>query len=106
MTLLKSDNRAVVEAVLAGIYRSTAENQSELVTPIWDGLTKTSSTETAANYAALILARDGHKEPLVWLPGMVAGGTVQGQGFRALAGWYYTKLRGQTAALIKYATTN
>ncbi len=106
MGLLKSDNRAVVEAVLAGIYGSNAENQSELVMPIWDGLTKTSSTETAANYAALILARDGRKEPLVWLPGMVAGGTVQGQKFRTLAGWYYAKLQGQTAALVNYAIAN
>jgi hypothetical protein len=101
--LLQSDNRAVVEAVLAGIYRSRAKDQSELVMPIWAGLTKTTSTETAANYAALILARDGRKEPLTWLPGMVVGGTVQGPGFRALASWYYAKLQGQADSLIKNA---
>jgi hypothetical protein len=101
ISLLKSDNRAVVEATLAGIYRSRAENQSEMVMPFWDSLIKTTSTEAAANYAALILAREGHKEPIKWLPGMVAGGTVQGPGFRALAGWYYAKLQGQTGELLK-----
>ena len=104
--LLKSDNRAVVEAALAGIYRSKAENQAELVMPIWDGLTRTTSTETAANYAALILARAGRKEPLTWLPGMVVGGTVQRAGFRALAGWYYAKLKGQTGELLKYGLSD
>jgi hypothetical protein len=99
---LKSDTRAVVEAVLAGIYRSKAENQAELVKPVWEGLTRTTSAETASNYAALILAREGHKEPLTWLPGMVAGGSAQGTGFRALAGWYYAKLKGQTDVLLKY----
>lgn len=102
-TLLTSENRAVVEAVLAGIYRSQAQEQSKLVMPIWPRLISTTSTETAANYAALILAREDRKEPLVWLPGMVVGGTVQGQGFRALAGWYYAKLRGQTMELLRYA---
>jgi hypothetical protein len=100
-TQLQSDNRAVVEAVLAGIYRSNATDKSELVARVWDGLTKTSSTETAANYAALIFAREGRKEPLAWLPGMVMGGTVQGPGFRALAGWYYAKLQGQSDAMLK-----
>jgi hypothetical protein len=104
--LLKSDNRAAVEATLAGIYRSKADNQSELVLPIWDGLTKSTSSESAANYAALILAREGHREALSWLPGMVIGGTVQGPGFRALAGWYYAKLQGQTAELIRVATAD
>jgi hypothetical protein len=104
--LLKSDNRAVVEAALAGIYRSSVENQADLVMPIWEGLTRTTSTETAANYAALILARAGRKEPVSWLPGMVVGGTVQGQGFRALAGWYYAKLKGQTGELLKYALSD
>jgi len=100
-SLLKSDNRAVVEAVLAGLYRSKAQNQSELVMPVWDGLTKTTSAETASNYAALILAREGHKEPLTWLPGMVAGAAAPGTGFRALAGWYYAKLKGQGDALLR-----
>ncbi len=100
--LLQSENRAVVEASLAGLYRSNVQNQSELVMPIWDGLTKTTSTETAANYAALILAREGHKEPLNWLPGMVAGGaSVQGPGFRALASWYYAKLTGHGPEFVK-----
>jgi hypothetical protein len=101
--LLKSDNRAVVEATLKGILSSKAENQSELVLPIWDGLTRTTSTEPAANFAAIILAREGHKEPLKWLPGMVAGGTVQGAGLRAMAGWYYAKLQGETGELLKGA---
>lgn len=102
VALLKSDNRAVVEATLAGIYRSKGQNQSELVMPIWDGLTRITSMEMAANYAALILAREGHKEPLNWLHDMVAGGSAQGPGFRALAGWYYAKLKGQADALLNY----
>ncbi len=103
MNLLRSDNRAVVEATLAGIYRSKAENQAELVMPIWDGLIRTTSTESSANYAALILAREGHAEPKDWFPGMVAGGTVQVPGFRVLAGWYYAKLKGQSRELLRAA---
>jgi hypothetical protein len=105
-SLLTADNRAAVEATLAGIYRSKLENQSELVGKIWPKLISTTSMETAANYAALILAREGRREPLVWLPGMVVGGTVQGQGFRSLAGWYYAKLKGQTDDLLRYALTD
>jgi hypothetical protein len=92
---LKSTNRAAVEAALAGIFRSDAKNQSELVLGVWDGLTKTTSLENATNYAALILAREGKSQALSWLPGMVMGGTAQGPGFRGLAGWYYAKLNGQ-----------
>ena len=99
--LVKSDNRAVVEAVLAGIFRSGVENETELVLPAWDSLSKSSSQETAANYAALILAKEGRKEPLAWLSGMVLGGTVQNPGFRGLAGWYYAKLLGQEGEVLK-----
>jgi hypothetical protein len=31
---------------------------------------------------------------------MVMGGTAQGAGFRALAGWYYAKMKGQTGKLL------
>jgi hypothetical protein len=105
VNLLKSDNRAVVEASLGGIYRSKVDNQAELVMPVWEGLTRSTSTETAASFAALILAREGRKEALTWLPGMVAGGTVQGPGFRALAGWYYAKLLGQADVMLRSALT-
>jgi hypothetical protein len=98
---LKSDNRAVVEAVLAGITRSTAEKQAELVLPIWESVSKAAATETAANYAALILAREGRKEVVPWLTGMVQGGKVQNVGFRALAGWQYARLTGQAEAMLK-----
>lgn len=99
--LLKSENRAALEATLAGIYRSTAKNQSELVLRIWDNLNKTPATENAANYAALILAREGHQEALPWLSGMFMPGTSLGSGFRALSGWYYAKLKGQQEPLLK-----
>ncbi len=101
--VLKSDNRAAVEAALAGIYRSSTGDQSTLIlnSKVWEGLTRTTSTEIAANYAALILAREGHKETLAWLPGMVLGGSSQGPNFRALAGWYYAKLNGQAEAFLK-----
>jgi len=101
VALLQSNNRSVVEAALAGVYRSTARNQAELVLPIWNGLTKTTASETSANYAALILAREGRQEPLTWLPGMIAGGAVQGPGFRALSTWYYAKLTGHSADFLK-----
>jgi hypothetical protein len=105
-TTLKSENRAAVEAALAGIFRSDAKNQSELVIGIWDGLTKTTSLENATNYAALILAREGKQEALTWLPGMVMGGTAQGPGFRALAGWYYAKLKGKTEPFLAGILSN
>jgi hypothetical protein len=104
--LLKSDNRAVVEATLGGIFRSDAKNQSELVLAVWDGLTKTTSMENATNYAALILAREGHKEALDWLPGMIRGGTAQGPGIRALAAWYYVKLNAQTEPFLNDVIAN
>lgn len=100
-TFLKSENRAVVEAALAGITRSTIDKQAELVLPIWESVSKAAVTETAANYAALILARDGRKEALPWLTGMVQGGKVQNIGFRALAGWQYARLTGQADAMLK-----
>ncbi len=99
--LLKSENRSVVEAVLAGIVRSTTPKPAELVAPIWDSVSKSAATESAANYAALILAREGRKEPLAWLSGMVQGGKVQNIGFRALAGWQYATLTGQSEAMLQ-----
>jgi hypothetical protein len=103
---LKSANRAAVEASLAGIFRSDSQNQSELVMPVWDGLTKSTSLENATNYAAIILAREGKSEALRWLSDMVRGGTTQGPGFRALAGWYYAKLKGQSKTLLASILSN
>lgn len=100
-SLLSSENKAVVEACLAGIYRSEVKDQSAFVLPLFDRYTKAPHAETIANYAALILAREGHTEALAWLPNMVIGSTVQNPGFRALAGWYYASLKGQSAAFIK-----
>jgi hypothetical protein len=97
---LKSENRAAVEAALAGIYRSESNNQSDLVLSVWDGLTKITSLENATNFAALVLAREGKQEALPWLSNMVKGGTAQGPGFRALAGWYYAKLKGSPASFL------
>jgi hypothetical protein len=99
--LLRSERRPVVEATLAGLFRSDAKNQSELIPmAVWDGLIRVTSAEVPANYAALIFAREGRKEALAWLPQMIQGGTTQGAGLRALAGWYYAKLKGQDAALL------
>jgi hypothetical protein len=89
-----------VEAVLAGLFRSDSKNQSELALGVWDGLTKTTSMQNATNYAALILAREGHQEAMTWLPGIIMGGTAQGPGIRALAAWYYAKLKGQTGPFL------
>jgi hypothetical protein len=100
-SLLASENKAVVEACLAGIYRSEVKDQSAFVLPLFDRYTKAPHAETIANYGALILAREGHNQALAWLPNMVIGSTVQNPGFRALAGWYYAKLKGESAAFIK-----
>ena len=100
-SLVKSNNRAVVEAMMAGIYRSSAKDQSSLILPVWDTLRKTKGSEMATNYAALILAREGHAEVKDWLTGMVLGATIQNPGFRVLAGWYYAKLDGKQAVLIQ-----
>ncbi len=100
--LLSSDNPAIVEAVLDGMVRSEVPDLSDMVLPVWPNLTKSASLESAANYAALILARENHKDALPWLQGMVQGGTVQNIGFRALAGWYYAKLSGQGDSLMNH----
>jgi len=99
--LLKSDNRAIVESVLAGIYRSVSDQQSDLVVPVWERLRTTKGWEMAANYAALIMAREGHTEVSNWLSRMVLGATIQNPGFRGLAGWYYAKLQGKAPELIE-----
>ncbi len=104
--LLKSDNPAVVEAVMLGLVRSDNRNLTEFVLPFWTAFSQKQSTTyyNAANYAALILAREGHKQPREWLAGMITGGAfpgVESIGFRAMAGWYYAKLAGEDAALLK-----
>ncbi len=81
-SLMKSGNRAVVEAVLAGTYRSSVPDQASIVLPMWESLKSSSASEMSANYAALILAREGHKEAVPWLGGMVMGGTVENPGLR------------------------
>ena len=103
--LLTSTNRAVVESVMAGIYRSSAKDQSSLVMPVWESLRKTKGSEMSTNYAALILAREGHAEVTDWLSGMVMGATIQNPGFRVLAGWYYAKLLGKQQYLIQRVVT-
>ncbi len=99
--LLHSENPAVVEAALAGMMRADQNDLSALVMPIWKHLNESAALENAANYAALILAHEGHAEAQAWLQGMVQGGTVQNVGFRALAGWYYAKLHNQSDELLK-----
>src|SRR6202012_615304 len=98
---LASSNRAVMESMMAGIYRSSVKDQSSLVMPVWETLRKTKGAEMATNYAALILAREGHAEATDWLSGMVMGATIQNPGFRVLAGWYYAKLQGKQQVLIQ-----
>jgi len=100
-TCLKSDNHAIVESVLVGLLRSNLRDTAELILPVWEGLAKKVTTQGSANYAALLLAREGRTEPLHVLAGMVQGGTVQNIGFRALAGWYYAKITHQTTPLLQ-----
>lgn len=103
---LKSDNHAVVEATLAGLARSEKRSLAELVMPFWERFSArpSSNLTPAANYAALLLAREGKKEPRRWLAGMVQGGnlsSLQDLSFRVLAGWYYAKLGGEGEGLVK-----
>lgn len=104
---LKSENRAVVEAALAGIARARIRNASELILPVWPTLSKRSDLEQAANFAAIILARENRQEAKPWLIDMVQGATVRtgSISLRALAGWYYAKLTNQIDTLIQLADT-
>lgn len=98
--LLASDNPGVVEATLLGLARSDQTNLRDLVLPVWTPkFYKKSTNEAAANLAALILAREGGKEPLTYLQSMTE--TAENSGYRALAGWYYAKLTNQSEALVK-----
>lgn len=97
---VKSENRSVAEATLAGIFRSDKKNLATLIPAnVWKDLTNR-TTENAANYAAIVLGREGHPEAADWLATEVPGGTSQGPGIRVLAGWYYAKLKGQEKTLL------
>lgn len=100
--LLRSNSRATVEATLLGLLRSNAKDLADLVLPVYPELTRTN--ESAANFAALLLAREGRKDALPWLAGMVQGGTVEDRGLRALAAWQYVKLKDQAASVLKRLT--
>ncbi len=102
---LKADNMAVIEATLAGMAHSQSRDVADVVLPNWPTLKKKSSLEQACNYAAIVLARENHAEAKSWLADMVQGATIKNGNvsLRALAGWYYAKLTGQTEALIALA---
>jgi hypothetical protein len=99
--IIASNNRGAVEAALLGILRSDAKDLSSLIpAKVYTGLCSSATNENAANYATLVLAREGKQEALPWLGGMINGGSVQNIGFRALAAWYYAKLKGQSSAVL------
>lgn len=96
---LESENIGMIEATLLGLARSNQNNLSPLVLPLWKpAFYKKSKNEAAANLAALVLAREGHQEPLAYLKTMTD--TAENSGYRALAGWYYAKLTNQSDALL------
>jgi hypothetical protein len=100
--IVAGNNRGAVEAALLGMLRSDAKGLSALIpAKVYSDLCSSAARENAANYATLLLAREGKAEALPWLGGMINGGSVQNIGFRALAAWYYAKLKGQSGAMLE-----
>jgi hypothetical protein len=98
--ILKGNNRGATEAALLGMMRATnAKDLSSLIdAKNYQDWCKSSAMEYSANYATLILAREGKQEARDWLGGMLTN--VQNAGTRSVAAWYYVKLKGQEKAVL------
>ncbi len=96
---LKSPQRGIVEAVLVGMLRSRQHNFSPLILPVLPSLLN-NRDRRIAQCAAIILGREGAKQAVPLLAHVCLGSVDRSDGFRAVAGWYYAKLTGQTAALL------
>jgi hypothetical protein len=92
-----------VEAALLGMLRSNRLDLADPVLKLWatSGFQKMPSREASANLAALILGREGRTEALAYLQKMTLN--AENMGYRALAGWYATKMSHQTAELMLQA---
>ncbi len=97
--LLQMPRGSAVEAVLAGMVRSNERNFSPLLLPLWHGLKH--RRHRVSDYAALLLAREGHARVLPQLAHAVMFELTRSRGFRAVAGWYYAKLTNSTNELLK-----
>ncbi len=96
---LQSVNHGVVEAALGGMMQSRKMNFGPLVAPIWPQLRK-SHDHQIRQYAAIVLSRAGLKMAMPELRNIVLYNDRRTDGFRAVAGWYYLKLAGQTRRLL------
>ncbi|NNM84199.1 MAG: hypothetical protein HKL96_00340 [Phycisphaerales bacterium] len=97
--LLQMPRGSAVEAVLAGMVRSNERNFSPLLLPLWHALKH--RRHRVSDYAALLLAREGHARALPQLAHAVMFELTRSRGFRAVAGWYYAKLTHSTNELLK-----
>ena len=96
---LHSSERGIVEAVLVGMVRSRQRNFSALILPVLPSLLK-NRDRRIGQYAAIILGREGARQAVPLLARVCLRSVDRSDGFRAVAGWYYAKLTGQTAALL------
>ncbi len=96
---VKSPQRGIVEAVLVGMLRSRQHNFSPLILPVFKSLLK-KRDRRIGQYAAIILGREGARQAAPFLARVCLRSVDRSDGFRAVAGWYYAKLTGQTAALL------
>ncbi len=105
---LNSPNAGIVEATLAGMIQSRHTNFAPLILPYWKQLLARDHRKIR-EFAAMELAREGHKVELPILRNIVLYALRRSDGFRAAAGWYYIKITGRgpslLAALHKTAAT-
>jgi HEAT repeat protein len=97
---LDSTNQAVVEIALAGMLQSKNANFAPLVREHWTDLLA-STDDRIPQFAALVLGRQGDKTALPELAQIVTQDLDRSVGFRAVAGWYYLKITGQSGELLQ-----
>ena len=97
---LDSPNNAVVEVALAGMLQSKNNDFSSLVLAHWNNL-MSNTDDRIPQFAALVLGRQGDKLALPELAAIVTQAVDRSVGFRAVAGWYYLKIIGENAELLK-----
>ncbi|MGC8625433.1 MAG: hypothetical protein ACP5VQ_09235 [Phycisphaerae bacterium] len=96
---LNSPNAGIVEATLAGMIESHHANFAPLIMPYWKQLLARDHRKIR-EFAAMELAREGHKVELPILRNIVLYELRRSDGFRAAAGWYYVKITGRGPALL------
>ena len=96
---LQSVNPGVVEAALAGMMESRHTGFGSLVAPDWPQLRKNHDHQIR-QFADVVMARSGMSIAMPELRNIVLYNDRRTGGFRAVAGWYYVKLAGKSAALL------